>query len=194
MTWRTTLKKGRALLHGRPITVDRTRLRVPPTTPVAATRPADTPQGTSRATFASFFARPQTTPAAPAPQAAPTGVTSQPQHTRAEPATAASPAPATVSAVPAPPVVLQALVLALTFPDSFISSGMQTLRAFLRHPITPLLSPRLVLAWKRQKVPIVPAFGITRVVFTPLCCLGGCSKCTKSVSYTHLTLPTICSV
>ena len=40
--------------------------------------------------------------------------------------------------------------------------------------VFPLLSPPLVTAWKRQKVPIVAACGITPLVITPPAARGVC--------------------
>ena len=74
---------------------------VAPARPAAPTRSAGVPLATSGATIASFFVRPQTTPAARAPQAPIASLQEPATATRATPAAAASPASATVPAVPA---------------------------------------------------------------------------------------------
>ena len=74
---------------------------VAPEKPAAPTRSSGASLATSGTTIASFFVRPQTTPAAPAPQAPAASLGEPATATRATPATTAIPAPATVSAVPA---------------------------------------------------------------------------------------------
>ena len=87
---------------------------VAPARPATPVRSASLPLAKSGATIASFFVRPQATPAARAPQA-PTAALEEPATaTRSTPAAAASPAPAAaVSAVPAHLVAREAPALLL---------------------------------------------------------------------------------
>ena len=85
--------------------------------PTAPTRSTGVPLATRGAVIAAFFVRPQTTPAARAPQAPAAALEEPATATRVTPAVAASPAPATaVSAVPAQLVAPQVPSLAFLIP------------------------------------------------------------------------------
>ena len=120
---------------------------VAPAKPASPTRSTGVPAVTSRATIASFFVRPQTTPCCTCASSSDSSARGA-SHGNACHASRSSESCAGHS-VCGPGTTHRSSSPGTSFCD-------------------PLLSSPLLAAWKRQKVPIVASCGITPLVVTPL--------------------------